>query len=228
MSNTAYETKQAILEEAGLSHRTLGEKATGATDGSNKDFYVKHKPLSDANYDDNVDAQDVVAYVNGSAVAVSSIDVTSGKISLTSAPAASTAVTIDYTYCPVSDNYIENVREEAQDFVDDFMSDVDTTPYDSPSATIRKVTRWYGAALMLIRDYGFNQDTELTSKDGYKKLKLAEDTLQAYYDKGGQSGASGNGADDVAVSTEDDLFGRDSDLAVSKDDMFMRAPDLDD
>ena len=33
------------------------------------------------------------------------------------------------------------------------------------------------AGMLLVRDYGFNEDIENTSKDGYKKLELASEKL---------------------------------------------------
>src|ERR1035437_10515065 len=92
-----YETKQAILEEAGLSQIVIGELLSGLVDGTNKVFTTTWKPLTDSNDDDSVDTYDVTVYVNGSPVLVSSLVVASGTITLTTAPANLTTVTCDYS-----------------------------------------------------------------------------------------------------------------------------------
>jgi hypothetical protein len=43
---------------------------------------------------------------------------------------------------------------------------------------VRWIVRLYSAGKLLIRDYGFNQDLENTSKDGYKKIAVAKAQLK--------------------------------------------------
>lgn len=179
----AYESLQAILEEAGMSHQQLAEKPYGSVDGTNRIFTTPHKPLSDRNYDDVVDINDVFVLVNGAPATVESIDAINGVITLVNAPAADVEVLVDYRYSPIPLSVADTRRREAQDYINQNMKRVDPcAPYTGAfnpgngqtliDNTIRTMVRLYAAGLLLVRDYGFNQDTELTSKDGYKKLEM--------------------------------------------------------
>lgn len=222
-----YETIQAILEEAGLSHQQLAETPYGTTDGTNKAFTVSRKPLADSNYDDAIDANDVLVLVNGNPAEVDSVDILKGIITLKNAPAEGASVLIDYRYTPIPLNMAEQRRAEAQQWVDDAMKLAgDCAPYDVdvtstgndaklPHPTIRAITRYYAAAQLLIRDYGYNQDTEDTSKDGFKKLEIVAGTkkepgmLDKFISTGGVCGGTGSQAalGDVVASSDGDLFG---------------------
>ena len=179
---TVYETKQAIREEAGLQNEVLGEQTQGVADGSNKIFTVSRKPLVDRNYDDVVDKNDVVCYVNNVPVTVDSVDSVSGAITLHSAPALSAIVKADYATSNVKDGFLSQLILETQETIDTLMGKIVTVPYTSVPATIRKVMRLMTASFLLIRDYGFNTDTEATSKDGFKKLSTSNTLLSDYYD----------------------------------------------
>jgi len=203
---TYYETKQRILEEAGLVHAVRDEVPAGLVNGSNKVFTVAHKPLADRNYDDTIDAEDVTVYVNGSAVTVAGVDETDGEITLLSAPASNADITVDYNYAVVADQVVCDVRDEAQDFVDEYMDGTDTVPYSPVPATIRKITRFYAAGLLLARDYGSGADIENTSKDGYLKMDKAEAWLEKYVAIGGSSGLSSLSGAEVEVESDTDLF----------------------
>jgi hypothetical protein len=202
---TYYETKQRILEEAGLVHSVRDEVPSGLVNGSNKVFTVAHKPLADRNYDDTIDGYDVTFYVNGSTVAVAGIDETDGEITLLSAPANGAEVTVDYNYAVVADQVVCDARDEAHDFVDEYMDGTDSVPYSTVPATIRKITRFYAAGLLLARDYGSGADIENTSKDGYLKMDKAEAWLAKYVEIGGMNGLSLSGAD-VEVESDANLF----------------------
>lgn len=216
----SYETLQAILEEAGMSSPVLGEQADGLANGANTVFTAAHGPFSDSNYDDVVDATDVVAYVNGSPVAIASVNAVAHTVTLSASPANGSIVTLDYRYSPWPVATVTKLRDEAQSLIDERMSAVDPTPYADPvPATVRKMTRVYAAALMLTRDYGFNRDTEKTSKDGYMKLALVEGSgnpgspnykpgwLDRYLEIGGQTGNVAETSDAEIVS-EPDVFAR--------------------
>lgn len=222
-----YESLQAILEEAGMSHQQLAETPYGTADGTNKIFTVAHKPLSDSNYDDAVTPADVLVLVNGVPATVSSVVAATGVITLASAPAADATLLIDYRYSPTTLEAMEQRRVEAQQWVDDAMKQAgDCAPYTEadftnndhlPHPTIRALTRLYAAAQLLIRDYGFNQDTELTSKDGFKKLELINGTktedgmLARFIATGGVCGGTGPQGvlDDIAAASDGDLFAND-------------------
>lgn len=196
MESTAYESKQAILEEAGFAFVVLAETLDGTANGSNKSFTTTNKPLIDANYDDALDATDVTAYVNGIAVLVGNVDSQSGRITLQTAPTNGATVTADYVWSPIKDGKVTEARNEAQDHINEVMSTLETVPYtnftdDTPTpSTVRRITRHMAAALLLIPDYGSGSETDNTSKDGDKRWNRAEMWLQKYLDQGGLSGGS--------------------------------------
>lgn len=219
-----YESLQAILEEAGLSHAVLAEEPNGTVDGSNKAFTTDHKPLTDSNYDDVVDATDLRVYVDGVPVAVTSIDAAYGIITLAAAPTVDAEVRIDYRYSPIPSTMVAQRRNEAQNWLNGKMKGIDpASPYtgafndvDNPiNDTVREICRSYAAAMLLIRDYGYNQDTEGTSKDGFYRLKLVTGDsrnpglIGDFIASGGVGGAGNNSIDedDVVVESSGDLFG---------------------
>ena len=218
----AYERIQSILEEAGMSNNQPQEVPSGAADGSNKAFTVAHTPLTDTNYDDVVDTNDVFVLVNGSAASVESVDAAHGVIELNTAPPDGAEVLITYRYSPVSLQFASNLLDEAAAWINKAMRNIDPcVPYDTgvddPSeidATVRAITRIWCAAMLLTRDYGFNQDTEQTSKDGFQKLNVAKSMLADFKAAGGVCGGDESGDTDESqleafqVQSDGDIFPR--------------------
>lgn len=208
----AYETKQAILEEAGLSQVVRAEVLGGDADGSNTVFQTTYYPLSDSNYDDVVDTSDITVYVNAAPVDVAELDAGTGVVTLADPPANGAVVTADYRYAAVADETVANLREEAQDLVNEAMRGIDDVPYDTVPATVRKIVRFYAAGMLLIRDYGFPADAEQTSKNGYAKLKLVEGDgkkpgwLARFVEIGGASGTNSVSAVSPDVQADDPVF----------------------
>lgn len=225
--------RQDILEEAGLQHVVLGVSLTGLANGSNTVFTATNKPLADANYDDDVTTADVTVYVNGSPVTVSSLNQATGVMTLASAPANGATVTADYRYSNVSAGAVDQVRDEAEEAVEEAMDGLD----DVPVATSRKIARWYAAGLLLTRDYGFSSDTSLTAKDGEARLKRAEAWLAKYQALSDLTTGTTSGITkqlDTEVETDPHVFdsydrinGRYTHASgvVSVDDEFMRDTD---
>lgn len=219
-----YVTKQAILEEAGLSQPVLGELVSGTVNGTNNVFSVSRKPLADANYDDAIDPYDVTLFVNGSPVGVASVDEAAGTIATLVAPANGTTVTADYRYSAVLDQYVDDVRDEAQDWIDSVMDAVDPLPYADGMVppTIRKIARVYAAGMLLSKDYGYQRDTDGTSKDGMARMKQAEAWLDKYVLIGGSTGLSNVSSAAMEVHNDGTLFEGSSTPYISIDDRFMR------
>lgn len=219
-----YETKQAILEEAGLSLIVLGETLAGSVDGSNKAFTTERGPITDSNDDDSIDNTDVTVYVDGVSVPVAAVIETSRTITLVTAPAVDSTVTADYRYSNITDAYVEKIREEAEDWINSAMDAIDPVPYSPVPARVRQLTRQYAAANLLIREYGMNQNTDGTSKDGYNRLKTVQAALDKYIAIGGATGLSDVSAADVEVYAEPDIFSTYSSTKgyINQDDVFMR------
>lgn len=217
MEMTPYTTLQDILEEAGLVTDANGDVPNGIVDGANKIFTVPNKPLVDRNYDDSVTKDDVQIYFNGVPAEVSSLNPAYGTITTVEAPAEGVEVTVDYRYSPISMTFVGKLREEAEERINDRMRHVDNcAPYgmngNEVPKTVRNITRQFAAAWLHIRDYGFNQDTEGTSKDGYMRLeKAAEKALERYALLGGKCGTDGSGnppggIGSIAATSDGDLF----------------------
>lgn len=78
-------------------------------DGTNKVFNVPNNYMVDYDGDGDVDTSDVVVYDDGTAVAVTSIDVATGAVTLTNAPTVSSVMTCCYAYSPVKDATISAI-----------------------------------------------------------------------------------------------------------------------
>lgn len=176
-----YVTIQSVLEEAGLWQRALAEEPAGTVNGTNDTFVVDHKPLADNNYDDIIDPTDVTAYVNGATVDIASIDATTGEVELVTAPANGTTVTLDYSYSPVSPDAVADVIEETEDWINEEMSAVVTTPYTTTNLPkrVRLIARTFAAGVLMSRYFAMQSNEEGTSA-GNAKIKLAETWLAAY------------------------------------------------
>lgn len=228
-----YATRYAIRKEAGLQHRKSAEAPSGIVNGSNRDFYVSKKYVVDRNGDDVFDATDVVAYVNGSAVTVEGVNAESGLVKLAVAPTNGQVVTVDYQFSQASDADIDEVRAETEDWLTRGVKGyIDVTVFaNTPTVNYPKlfstIVKLYAAALLLIRDYGSGADTDLTSKDGYKKLQLAKTMLSDWVAEITDAGSDDPSSRAPRVRQKNDgtIFRRErnlSDSHPSKDDEFMR------
>ena len=129
------------------------------------------------------------------------------------------------------DDYVDGKEAEAEAWVNTKLQGYVTLPLQGPiPGTISTITELYAAGLILMRDYGSRVDTELTSKDGIAKIKLARELMKDYTDgilyENKTTNANGNSAS--ASSTGDgNVFTRtapriDSCDTVNNDDFFMR------
>ena len=99
---------RAVLRLATI--EVYDEKLSGSIDGSNVLFTTKHKPIADIDFDSDVDADDVTAYLvdydeeeneEHTETAVTSVNARDGIITLTTAPTVTNAevgVYADYRY----------------------------------------------------------------------------------------------------------------------------------
>lgn len=213
-----YTTLQDILEEAGLHHVENGVGLNGAVDGVNKVFTTDRKPITDRNFDDAVTVDDFVVFVDGTPVKAVKVDPAFGVIELEKAPKADSVITIDYSYASVPLRVVEKARLAAMEWINKNMSAVDPcAPYNREEGKpipgkIAELCMNYAAARLLIREYGYNQDIEGTSKDGYKRLETVKEDLQEFMKSGGVCGESSSdstiGLGSISAYCDGDLFGR--------------------
>lgn len=177
----AYVSPMAVLKLAGLWNQEIGETPVGTTNGSNAVFTTIRKPLVPRTDSDTVTTADVAAYVEGIPVVVASVDATTGAVTLSSAPAADTDVTLDYAASAVSLSDVASATQEAEGAINDAMTGAVTPiPYTSVPATIRKIARFYAAGLLMASEYGLESITEETTKEGERKIAKAEAWLASY------------------------------------------------
>jgi len=98
-SGFLFREKQASVYDVNRDQPILG-------DGNNTVFYTGHSPIVDTNDDEAIDDDDVVVYVNGVAVTVTTVDATQGKLTLAAAPANDAVVTVDYAWSSINDNTV--------------------------------------------------------------------------------------------------------------------------
>lgn len=167
----------------------------------------------------NASADDITVLVDGVKADIADLDCKKGIITLETAPQEGAIVTIDYYYSPVSLDFVDVVREDAECAIYQKMKGVDPcAPYEgSVPFVIRMITRLWAAGLLLAREYGYTSDTELSSKDGYRKIEEAKSMLEELYKNGGacvdgakvtdgQLDVSG-GSGSVLAASDGDLFG---------------------
>ncbi len=205
------EKLQAILEEAGLLHRQNKIETQVGADG--KTIVVNDNYLTDHNNDNQVSADDVAVFVDGVPVEVDSVDPNNGVVTLRAAVDSTALVLISYNYSAVRLEYVDRVLAETMDELEAKIgcSELKSSHQDA----LRYIVRLTCAGKLLVRDYGFNQDIEGTSKDGYKKLELASERLdmlnRSVCGVGGGDGSSGlatpiaHGGDFIGQD-EGDLF----------------------
>jgi hypothetical protein len=164
------ESVQAILEEAGLYHR----RGTQVIADENGIITLEDSPLADRNYNDIVDFEDVLVRDGGEKLEVVDVDVENGIIKLAKPLNGDDHLWVNYAYSSVSASFVEKVRGEVLAEVRRVLSEAEI---ERNLDSVRWIVRLYSAGKLLIRDYGFNQDLENTSKDGYKKIDLAKSQL---------------------------------------------------
>lgn len=211
--DTPYASIQAIREGAGLLSFVNNETPTGDTDGSNTVFTVVRRPIVDGNYDDVVGVEDVQAFVDGTAVEVSNVDAAAGTITLAVAPGNNTQVTVDYQFSPISDEYVTQKQDEANSWVNLKISSYVACPLKAPiPGIITSAAEMYAAGLILTKDWGNRVDSELTSKDGAAKIKMARDLLADYIqglkDAQKNKGNHNGNTNSISATSDHDVFSR--------------------
>lgn len=175
-----YVSPSSVLQEAGLWDRQVGENLSGTVNGSNTVFTSLYKPLVQLADAENVTTADVSAYVDGVPVTVSSVNATTGALTLASAPSGEAVVTGDYVSSALSSAVVAGAIEEAEDWIALEVSGVYTIPATNVSPTLRKIARFYAAGLLMSREYGLESVTEETTKEGKRKIEQAEKWLAEF------------------------------------------------
>lgn len=171
-----YTTLQSIRESGGFQFKVEGSPLTGTCNGSNKTFYVpsSDKPLVDTNYSDTVTTADIVVYDDGVAVAVTSVNSSTGEIVLTAAPASSSIMTIDYSWSNLSDGYISEWRSKADSEIDGYLADRYARPLAEVPDLISSLSTELSASMIIMSNYALSGGR---GDEGLKRAKEARATL---------------------------------------------------
>lgn len=132
--------------------------------------------MADVNGDDTIDVKDVRVLVDNKLVKVTEVDTTNALITLEKPVVSGQEVSVRFASSSVEPEYVEKVRTEA---LSEIISKIpcEAAWAEEYNPTLRYIQRLMAAGMLLVRDYGFNEDIENTSKDGYKKLELASEKL---------------------------------------------------
>lgn len=224
----SYLTRQAVREEAGF-QEVETEVLAGVIDGNNASFATSRTPIVDNTNDDVLGITDVLVRVNGVPVAVTSIDGPTGVIVLAQAPAApeegeTVEVTAQYASSALPDSYIDELRTEAESLVDNGLRKyvvVPLSPENVNYPTARRIAKLYAGGFALIRDYGKNDDTAETSKDGYEKVKTARKMLEELISSVKDNSDSSSSGGSAKVVSEGHIF-RNRNCDTTSHNFFMR------
>lgn len=217
MTAINYLTLKDIRVEAGMQNTVHDQDVSGDVNGVNTDFYTNSTPVVDRNGDGVVTIADVTAFVDGSAVTISSIDAVTGLVRLAVAPATGKTVTLDYVWSPCDDDLLTNLREEAIGWLNRRVGryiDLTTITDSNFPPEWRAICRLWAGAMIIIRDYGSGSDTDGSSKDGYKKLSAAKSLLQEWIDDyaGTDGEVAAKATQSANVVSDGNIFRRHTDL----------------
>ena len=200
MKHEINQTIKDILQEAGLYHRQLLE----FNDVNSSVISLGDYTLADVNGDDTIDVKDVRVLVDNKLVKVTEVDTTNALITLEKPVVSGQEVSVRFASSSVEPEYVEKVRAEA---LSEIISKIpcDAAWIEEYKPTLRYIQRLMAASMLLVRDYGFNEDIENTSKDGYKKLELANEKLSALI-AAVCGGTQARNAQGFAARDDGDLF----------------------
>lgn len=209
--NTHYETIGRILSEAGFfllarNENVRVEKGIISTAYGN---IISKK----TDVDQDVNKDDVSVYISGDEFVVKEIDAENGRITLEDTEQTTQNAKVTYHYSPVMVSFAEVTREDVENRIRkklSGMSGCECMKKADFKESLRMITRLWAAGLLQTKDYGYNVDSEETSKDGYRKINEAKSLLNELYDECaancGQDDVNG-GAAEVIGGDGGNLFG---------------------
>lgn len=193
-------TLTAIIQEAGLYHRQVLE----FNDIDSSVIQLGDYIIADINNDDLVDKNDILVTVDNNPIEVIELDVKNCLVTINPTPKSGQIVRVRFASSSVELDYVEQIRAET---LSELSAKIPcSTVWNSEHrSALAYIHRLMAAGVLLIRDYGFNEDIEGTSKDGYKRLQLANDKLNELVTSvcGGEKLASGCG---FVTHDDGDLF----------------------
>lgn len=172
----SYTTHEKIRVESGFQQRFVKESFLNDPDGSVKTFFVRSDDnvrfVPDFNTGNTIaGVSDVQVWIGLSGVlgvsqmAVSSIDIDAGSVTLTATPDSGSSLTISYASSPITSTDIETKRLQAEAIVNQRITQCYDLPISPTPSVLTDLSTRLASALLLIRGYGTGARD--TSGDGY-------------------------------------------------------------
>lgn len=198
--NRINQSLTAIIREAGLYHRQMLE----FNDVNSKVISLGDFIMADIDGDGIVGIEDVAVLVDGEVAEVVEVDGVNALVTVSRPIQSGQSVVVKFASSGVELDYVETVRGEA---LGEIIAGVPCAAAwsDDYIPLLGYIQRLLAAGMLLIRDYGFNEDIQGTSKDGYKKIALANKKMEALVNSvcGDQQSANAQG---FAGRDDGDLF----------------------
>lgn len=208
-----YESILRILQEAGFLFSVRDENAEVV----NGNITIANPNLVAKNCEgDKIEAtaDDVAVYYNGEKLGVKEVRAEEGVIVLEDCPEDTQNVSVFYKYTNVELDFVKVVRDDVENAIKTKLQSLGSCSRLKSTEIVnqlRMITRFWAAGSLLAREYGYNTDSEQTSKDGYRKMQEAKEMLDGLYNEllltCGNSDVNG-GADNVISDSEGSLFDR--------------------
>lgn len=206
------ETLGHILSEAGFLFSARGEQCE-LVGNQITTANANIVPMKFGESDAEMTTSDVDVRINGEKVEVKEVDTEQGLIELSDAAKIGGEVRVSYKYSGVELEYVKTTRDDVENLVQSklrTLGNCQRLKEDGVLRQLRAIVRLWAGGLLLSREYGYNTDTEQTSKDGYRKIEEARTLLQELYDNlqlncGSDDTNGGSGS--VITASEGDLFG---------------------
>ena len=214
MAQINFTSLHEIRREAGLIQQTTDTRVAGAVDGVNQSFVVNQLPIIDRNNDDEVTQADVMAFVDDLPVIVQQVEPATGVVVLASAPETGSRVSIAYEFSAAHDTEIIKRRSSAQSWLRRMVKayyNLSLVTADNFPDAWEDAVRLRAAGMLQISDWGTNQDTDGSSKDGYKKIELATQLINEWIEN-----QTGSDPEDPNAKNTSSSFTSDGDMVGRK------------
>ena len=211
VENQHYENLVRILQEAGFLFFVRNEQCEIAGDNiavANPNLVARK--CNDDHIIATVD--EVTVHCGKEKLSIKDIDADQGVIVLADVPEEAVDVRVFYSYSTIELDFLEIVRDDVEGLINSKLRSLGRCANLRSAISMNKlrvITRLWAGGLLLSREYGYNTDSEQTSKDGYRKIQEAKSMLNELCDElsleCGQSDTNG-GAECVISSADDSLF----------------------
>ena len=180
-----YEKLERILQEAGFLFTVRDEQCEVVGDR----ITVANPTLIAKKCEgDQIEAtvEDVTVLNDGRETKVKEVDAEQGVIVLEQPLESNKTVSVFYRYSMIELDYLKVVRDDVEELIRAKLRNLNQCAKFKTTEVINKlriITRLWSGGLLLSREYGYNTDSEQTSRDGYRKIQEAKTLLNELYEE---------------------------------------------